>query len=88
MKDFEKKLATLEGICEQLRSGGIGLDESLQQFEAGVVIYRELESYLKKAGNKVEVLLNDFTDKDSEPAVSLFVDTQDTQESDRDSAEG
>ena len=34
--DFEKALADLEGVVEELEKGGLSLNESLARFERGV----------------------------------------------------
>lgn len=55
--DFEKSLAELEQIVAQMESGELSLDESLKQFERGVVLARSCQQALQAAEQKVEILL-------------------------------
>jgi len=55
--DFDRSLAELEAIVEKLEQGDLSLDESLQQFERGVQLTRACQTALKKAEQKVEILL-------------------------------
>ena len=58
-KDFEKALARLEDIVEELEKGELALEEALQLFEEGVKISRFCSARLKQAERKVEILLKD-----------------------------
>ena len=55
--DFERSLAELETIVDQLEAGDLSLDESLKQFERGVQLTRTCQSALKQAEHKVEILM-------------------------------
>ncbi len=55
--DLEKSLAELEKIVERLEAGDLTLDESLKQFERGVLLTRHCQTALRTAEQKVEVLL-------------------------------
>jgi exodeoxyribonuclease VII small subunit len=55
--DFEKSLAELEQIVERMEQGELSLDESLKQFERGIVLTRNCQSALQQAEQKVEILL-------------------------------
>ena len=57
--DLEKSLADLEIIVEELESGELSLDRSLQMFEKGIQLSRECQAALKKAEQKVQVLVDD-----------------------------
>ena len=57
--DLEKSLADLETIVEELESGELSLDRSLQMFEKGIQLSRECQAALKKAEQKVQVLVDD-----------------------------
>lgn len=59
LADFEQSLAELEALVEALEKGDIGLDESLQKFERGVVLSRNCQTILKQAELRVEQLLDD-----------------------------
>ena len=68
--DLEKSLAELETIVEQLESGELPLDTSLQEFERGVRLSRECQGALQDAEQRVQVLmggeLKDFVTDDPE----------------------
>ena len=57
--DFEKALADLERIVDDLEKGGLNLNESLARFERGVKLARFLRNELDKAEKKIEILLKD-----------------------------
>ena len=57
--DFEKALADLERIVDELEKGGLSLNESLARFERGVRLSRFLRNELDKAEKKIEILLKD-----------------------------
>lgn len=69
--DLEKSLAELEAIVEQLESGELPLDKSLQEFERGVRLSRECQGALKAAEQRVQVLmggeLKDLAAEEPEP---------------------
>ena len=51
-------MGELEEIVEQLESGELTLDNSLQQFEKGVKLSRECQSALTEAEQKVQILID------------------------------
>ena len=56
--DFEKALEELESLVEQLESGDLSLDQSLQQFKRGVELTRHCQSVLDQAQQTVEQLID------------------------------
>jgi exodeoxyribonuclease VII small subunit len=64
LPDFEKALEELESLVEQLESGDLNLDQSLQQFKRGVELTRHCQGVLEQAQQTVEQLL-DPQDEDS-----------------------
>ena len=64
LPDFEKALEELESLVEQLESGELNLDQSLQQFKRGIELTRHCQSVLERAQQSVEQLL-DPQDEDS-----------------------
>jgi len=68
LPDFEKSLAELESLVEQLESGDLSLDQSLKQFKRGVELTRHCQGVLEKAQQTVEQL----TDNDDESSVTPF----------------
>lgn len=55
--DFEQQLASLEAVVESLEAGELSLEESLKSFEQGIAMARDCQAALKKAEQKVEVLM-------------------------------
>jgi exodeoxyribonuclease VII small subunit len=54
--DFESALAELEAIVQKLEQGELPLEESLRQFERGVVLTRCCQKALQQAEEKIRVL--------------------------------
>ena len=54
--DFETALAELESIVQRLEKGELSLEESLRQFERGVVLTRSCQRALRQAEEKIRVL--------------------------------
>jgi exodeoxyribonuclease VII small subunit len=54
--DFETALAELEAIVARLEQGELPLEESLRQFERGVVLTRICQKALGEAERKIRVL--------------------------------
>ena len=57
LKDFEKSLQQLEKIVNNMESGELGLEESLQQFEKGIKLARSCQDTLANAELRVEHLI-------------------------------
>ncbi len=55
--DFEKSLANLEQLVEQMEAGDLSLEESLKAFESGIKLTRQCQTALDKAEQKVQILL-------------------------------
>jgi exodeoxyribonuclease VII small subunit len=56
-KSFEASLKALEQIVEQLETGDLPLEHSLELFEQGVRLSRDCQKRLDEAERKVELLL-------------------------------
>jgi exodeoxyribonuclease VII small subunit len=54
--DFEKALAELNLLVDQMEQGGLSLEKSLQHFERGIHLVNICQSALKKAEQKVQLL--------------------------------
>ena len=54
---FEKTLASLEQVVEQLESGNLTLDEALDRYERGMAAYKECSDILSAAEKRIEVLV-------------------------------
>ena len=57
--NFEKALENLEQLVSSMESGELSLEDSLQAFEKGIKLTRECQAALKKAEQKVQVLINE-----------------------------
>lgn len=71
--DFEKALSELEDIVKKLESGNVGLNESIELYEKGIILSDTCNALLENAKQKVEVIKNE-NYKDNE------FDTNDNQE--------
>jgi exodeoxyribonuclease VII small subunit len=56
---FEQALAKLEEAVADLESGELGIDEALAKYEDGITQLRRCQQILKRAEQKVELLLRD-----------------------------
>ncbi len=54
---FEKALARLEAIVDELEDGKLALEASITRFEEGVTLTRFLETELARAQKRVEELV-------------------------------
>ena len=72
--DFETALAELEELVEKMEQGELSLDESLKQFERGVLLTRVCQKSLQEAEQKVQILL----EKDGQTSLEPF-DSDDSQ---------
>jgi len=55
--NFEKSIKELEKLVDQLETGELSLENSLKHFEKGIKLTRECQDALKKAEQKVQVLI-------------------------------
>ena len=53
---FEKSIAELEAIVTQLEKGELSLEDSLKQFEQGIILARKCQETLNQAEQKIEML--------------------------------
>lgn len=60
--NFEKSLAELESLVERLEKGDLPLEKTLEHFERGIALTRHCQQALKKAEQKVEILLQKSAD--------------------------
>lgn len=54
--NFEKSLGNLEKIVQELESGDLTLEKSLEHFEAGVSLYKDCKKILDGAEKKISLL--------------------------------
>jgi exodeoxyribonuclease VII small subunit len=69
--DFETAMRDLEAIVERLERGDLPLEQSLAEFERGILLTRTCQTALKDAEQKVEILLKRAADAGAgDPAAS------------------
>lgn len=65
--DFESALTELESLVERMEQGDLSLEESLRQFETGIMLTRACQQALQEAEQKVEILLGKDTSAELQP---------------------
>ncbi|MBU2712677.1 MULTISPECIES: exodeoxyribonuclease VII small subunit [Zooshikella] len=73
--NFEQSLQALEKLVEQLESGELSLEESLQTFEQGIKLTRQCQEALKEAEQKVQLLV----EKNNSLSTQPFAEEDDAQ---------
>ncbi len=66
-EDFEAALAALENTVRALEAGDLPLEEALKRFEDGMRLLKHCEAALKRAEQRVEILLAEDTDGKPQP---------------------
>jgi len=66
VRHFEQSLAELEKIVAQLEAGDMNLEQSMDEFERGVNLTRQLNETLKNAELRVKELAAQMDAKDPE----------------------
>ncbi|HKP47998.1 MAG TPA: exodeoxyribonuclease VII small subunit [Pyrinomonadaceae bacterium] len=70
-QSFESSLEALEKIVQQLETGDLALEKSLELFEQGIKLSRQCQERLSQAERRIEVLLRD---NQGRPVVTAFAD--------------
>jgi exodeoxyribonuclease VII small subunit len=65
--NFETALNKLEVMIEKMATGQLTLEESLQNFEEGIALARQCQQTLKEAEQKVQVLIEQNGEYQSQP---------------------
>lgn len=74
-RSFEASLEALEQIVQQLESGDLPLEKSLELFEQGIRLSRECQERLSQAERRIEVLLRD---NQGRPVVAAYNEANQT----------
>ena len=61
---FDKGLEELEGLVDKLESGELDLEQSLEFFEKGVMLYRDCRKQLEKVEKKISKLSDALKEED------------------------
>jgi len=56
---YEAKMGRLEEIVALMESSELSLDESLEKYEEGIKLYKELYKSLQEAEGKIKLLTED-----------------------------
>ena len=56
---FEDQLKVVEEVVKALESGKLGLEESLERYEAGIAALRSCYRILEEAERKIQVLVKE-----------------------------
>jgi len=75
-RTFEASLEALEQIVQQLESGDLPLEKSLELFEQGIRLSRECQDRLTQAERRIEILMRD---NQGRPVTSAFNQPDDGQ---------
>lgn len=65
--DFERSLDELEQLVQRMEKGDLTLDDSLQAYERGVVLYRHCQTALEQAESRVRLLADPLEPDAAEP---------------------
>ena len=57
-ENFEEMMKHLEDIANELENGSLNLDESVKQFEEGIILSKKCNEILEKAEKKITILIN------------------------------
>lgn len=58
-KNFEEAIQKLENLVEEMESGGLSLEESLDKFSKGVELIKLCHNKLNNAENKIEKIIEE-----------------------------
>ena len=58
-KSFEEQIEELEKIVEELESGNLSLEDSVNKFEEGIEISKKCNKTLEEAEKKITILVKD-----------------------------
>lgn len=56
-ESFEKNLAELEAIANELERGNLSLEKAIETFERGIKLSKECSEKLDKAEKKINILV-------------------------------
>jgi len=56
---FEENMKNLEQIVTELEKGDLSLDKSVEKFETGIKLSKDLNKILENAEKKINILIQD-----------------------------
>ncbi len=65
--NFEESLKQLEGVVKRMEAGELSLEQSLEHFEQGMKLSKQLQEALTEAEQKVEILVEQNQSLSTEP---------------------
>lgn len=57
--EFEKSFAELEALVSRMEAGDQSLQKSVDDFQSGIELIKQLQEELQKAEQKVDILIKD-----------------------------
>jgi len=66
-QDFSGSLEKLEALVEQMESGELSLEDSLEVFEQGIKLTRQTQKALTEAEQKIQLLLEENNQLSAQP---------------------
>lgn len=64
---FEEAMAQLEKIVDQIATGKIGLEETIDRYEQGMELVKKCRAILERAEKRIEVLSESGTGLQAQP---------------------
>lgn len=58
-KSFEENIDELEKIVKKLESGKLSLENSIEEFQKGIELYKICNEYLSKADGEIKAVIED-----------------------------
>ncbi len=58
--NYQQLSQQLESILNDLQNGNLDIDDAIKQYEQGMKIVKQLQTYLKEADNKVTKIKKSF----------------------------
>jgi len=81
-KNFETAINELEVIAQNLETGNLDLDKSIDEFEKGIKLAKLCHNKLEEAERKIEVLQTGDDKKVKKKTVTIKIDTGEVENDD------
>ncbi len=86
-KTFEKYLEELESLADDLEAGELPLEKALKKYEQAIKTFRVCQQMLKKAEQRIEILLRNAEGKLEAQPFEPGGDSTQTQDADKEPSE-
>ena len=71
VQQFEAAMKDLESIVSQMESGSMSLEESLNAYEKGIALFRQCQTMLEQAQQRVQLLSDPANAESAQPFAEL-----------------